>query len=398
VELRETFVDLGLAPLANALIRHEQQHAKETFYPLHAFVCDRCFLVQVEEFAPPEAIFRDYPYFSSFSDAWLEHCARYARDIVPRLGLGHRARVVEIASNDGALLGLLQRQGLTVLGIEPARHVARAAIERGIPTETDFFGRETAARVRREFAADLIVANNVLAHVPDLNDFVGGLKLLLASGGTITIEFPHLLRLIEERQFDTIYHEHFSYFSLMAAETALARHGLMLFDVEPVATHGGSLRLYVCHADDGRSIGSGVAATRAAERAAGLDRIETYRDFAAAVVALKCDVLEFFINARRAGKRVVGYAAAAKASTLLNYCGVGREFIDYVVDRSPHKQGLLMPGTRLAIHPPARVFETKPDYLFILAWNWREEILESMAGVRTWGGHFVVPIPKIEVI
>jgi SAM-dependent methyltransferase len=393
-----TFVDLGSSPLANNLIRPEEAKIPEPRYPLHAFVCDRCFLVQLGEFVSPDKLFTDYRYFSSFSDTWLEHCDRYVGNIVPRLGLGPESRIVEIASNDGTLLQFFRNRGLNILGVEPAANVARTALEKGIPTEIAFFGRDTARRLRRDFAADLIVANNVLAHVPDLNDFIAGLKLLLAPSGTITIEFPHLARLINERQFDTIYHEHFSYFSLMAAAAALARHDLAVFDVETLSTHGGSLRLFVSHSEASRPTGKGYTSVAATERTAGLDRIAGYTGFAPSVAAARRDILDFFAEARRAGKKVAGYGAAAKGSTLLNYCDLGRESIDYVVDRSPHKQGMLMPGVRLPIFGPEHVFETKPDYLFVLAWNLKEEILRNMGGIQQWGGRFVFPIPQLEVI
>ncbi len=397
VALTTTFLDLGESPLANNLIRSEQV-ATEPRYPLHAYVCGHCFLVQLGEFASPEKLFSHYPYFSSFSDTWLEHCERYVRTIVPLLGLGPGSRIVEIASNDGALLEFFRKQGLDVLGIEPAANVAETAIEKGVPTEIAFFGRDTARRIRNDFAADLIVANNVLAHVPDLNDFIAGLKLLLAPSGTITLEFPHLARLIGERQFDTIYHEHFSYFSLLAAEAALLRHDLAIYDVETLSTHGGSLRLFVSHAEPGRPIGNGYTSVEAGERGAGLDRIETYSTFAPAVAAARQEILDFFAETRRAGKRVVGYGAAAKASTLLNYCGIGREFMECVVDRSPYKQGLLLPGVHLPIFAPTHAVETKPDYLFVLAWNLKEEILRTMGGIKQWGGRFVLPIPRLEII
>jgi SAM-dependent methyltransferase len=396
--LSAKFADLGVSPLANSLIEPEQANAMEPHYPLQAFVCDRCFLVQVDEFAPPDQIFSVYPYFSSYSDTWLEHCARYVERIVPRLGLETGSRVVEVASNDGALLRLFQARGLNVLGIEPAANVAQAAIKQGVRTDVAFFGRRVAERIVCDFKADLVVANNVLAHVPDLNDFIAGLKLLLAPSGTMTIEFPHLARLISERQFDTIYHEHFSYFSLLSAEAALSRHGLVVHDVETLPTHGGSLRLFVSHCEMKRPVGPGYVAVLASEFALGLDRIETYFAFATTIAAVKCDVLDFFIAAQRAGKHVVGYGAAAKACTLLNYCGIGPEFMDYVVDRSPHKQGRFLPGVRLPIREPARVFETKPDYLFVLVWNLRDEILQAMAGIRTWGGRFVIPNPRLEII
>jgi SAM-dependent methyltransferase len=396
--LTRTFLDLGVSPLANRLIQPGQADAVEPRYPLHAHVCDDCFLVQLGEFASPETLFSNYPYFSSFSDTWLEHCDRYVRNIVPLLGLGPGSRIVEIASNDGALLQFFRKRGLNVLGIEPAANVARTAIEQGVPTEIAFFGRDTAQRLRPDFAADLIVANNVLAHVPDLNDFIAGLKLLLAPSGTITIEFPHLARLISERQFDTIYHEHFSYFSLLAVEAALSRHGLAVYDVETLSTHGGSLRLFVTHTEAGRPSGQGYTSVAAAERAAGLHQIDTYSTFAPAVAAARREIVDFFAEARRDGKHVAGYGAAAKASTLLNYCGIGPELMEYVVDRSPHKQGWLMPGLRVPIFAPAQVFETKPDYLFVLAWNLKDEILRTMGGIRQWGGRFVLPIPHLEII
>jgi SAM-dependent methyltransferase len=387
-----------MSPLANAFIRGDASPAAEVFYPLHAYVCDDCLLVQLEEYASPEEIFTDYVYFSSYSDTWLAHCGRYVEEIVPRLGLKPGARVVEIASNDGALIGLLKTRGLNVLGVEPAVNIAKIALDRGIPTDIAFFGRTAAARLGRDFLADLIIANNVLAHVPDLNDFLAGLKLLLAPTGTITIEFPHLARLIADRQFDTIYHEHFSYFSLLTAESALRRHGLSVFDAETIPTHGGSLRLYVSHAEVARDGGPGIIDIRNAERAAGLYRLEAYQTFSDVAARAKCDLLEFFIAIRRAGKHVVGYGAAAKGNTLLNYCGIGREFLDYVVDRNPHKQGLLLPGTHLSVYDPVRVFESKPDYLLILPWNLKDEIRQAMTGIRAWGGRFVVPLPSPEVL
>jgi SAM-dependent methyltransferase len=397
--LTTTFLDLGLSLLANNLIRPEQADIPEPRYPLHAYVCDHCFLVQLGEFVSPERLFSDYRYFSSFSDTWLEHCDRYVRKIIPLLDLGPESRIVEIASNDGSLLQFFQRRGLNVLGVDPAVNVAHAAVAQGIPTEIAFFSHETATRLCRDFApADLIVANNVLAHVPELNDFIAGLKLLLAPSGTITIEFPHLGRLISQRQFDTIYHEHVCYFSLLAAEAALLRNNLAVYDVEMFAIHGGSLRLFVSHAEANRPVGPGYALVLAAERAAGLDRIDTYSAFAPAVAAAKRDILDFFAEARRTGKHVAGYGAAAKGSTLLNYCGIGQESMEYVVDRSPHKQGLLMPGVRLPIYSPAQLFETKPDYLFVLAWNLKEEILQTMGGIKQWGGRFVLPIPRLEII
>lgn len=395
--LDTTFVDLGMSPLANSLLMLDHANDMERFYPLHAFVCSECFLVQLEEFETPEHIFNDYLYFSSYSDVWLQHCSDYADQVVTRLGLDASSKVVEIASNDGYLLQFFAAKRIPVLGIEPARNVAQVAIEKGIPTEIAFFGRMTAERLQADHRADLIVANNVLAHVPDINDFVAGFKALLAPGGTITVEFPHLLQLIRHHQFDTIYHEHFSYLSLLAVEAIFARHGLALYDVEETSTHGGSLRIYAGHTEENRRIEGGLFAVRAAERDAGLHRIDTYRHFAQAVIASKCDISEFFIRAKRDGKTIAGYGAAAKGNTLLNYCGVGKEMMPYVVDRSPHKQGRLLPGTHIPVYSPERVFETRPDYVFILAWNFREEVVSQMAAIRDWGGRFVVPIPNLEI-
>jgi SAM-dependent methyltransferase len=386
-----------MSPLANSLLTAEQASAMEPFYPLHARVCAKCFLVQLEEFESPVNIFSDYLYFSSYSDAWLAHCARYAEKMIETLRLGAQSKVVEIASNDGYLLQFFAKHGVPVLGIEPAGNVARVAIEKGIPTEVAFFGSQTASRLRNGHAADLIAANNVLAHVPDINDFVSGFKILLKTRGTITVEFPHLLHLIAEGQFDTIYHEHYSYLSLLSVEAVFKRHGLSLYDVEELPTHGGSLRLFAGHSDEGRAERPGLQAVREKERAAGLDRLATYTRFAESVVARKSDVLAFFIEQQRAGKSVVGYGAAAKGNTLLNYCGVGPEFLRYVVDRSPHKQGRLLPGSRIPVLAPSAVFETRPDYLFILPWNLREEIAAQMGGIREWGGKFVTSIPRLEI-
>lgn len=395
--LETTFVDLGMSPLANSLLKPEHGNDMERFYPLHVFVCSQCFLVQLEEFESPEHIFSDYLYFSSFSDAWLRHCSAYADKVEARLGLGPASKVVEVASNDGYLLQFFAKKGIPVLGIEPAANVAQTAIGKGIPTEVAFFGRQTAERLRDAHSADLIAANNVLAHVPDINDFVAGFKTLLKPGGTITVEFPHLLQLIRHRQYDTIYHEHFSYLSLLAIEAVFGRHGLALYDVDELPTHGGSLRIYAGHQDAGRAASPTLLAVRAAERDAGLDRLDTYRDFAATVALSKCDILEFFLKAKRDGATVAGYAAAAKGNTLLNYCGIGKEFMSYVVDRNPHKQGRLLPGTHIPVYGPERIAETRPDYLFILAWNLRDEVVSQMQEIRSWGGRFVVPIPNLDV-
>jgi SAM-dependent methyltransferase len=392
--------DLGMSPLANAFLSAGRLGAMEPFYPLSAFVCGGCFLVQLGHFEPPERIFSDYVYFSSFSDSWLKHAESYADAMIARLGLGAQSSVIEIASNDGYLLQYFRARGIPVLGIEPAANVAEAAIARGVPTEVAFFGASFAEQLRaRGHRADLIAANNVLAHVPALNDFVRGLKLLLAPAGVLTIEVPHLLNLIAQSQFDTIYHEHFYYFSLMAARAVLARHGLRVFDVEELPTHGGSLRLFACHDERAdRPEAPAVGALLAREHAAGLDRLDTYRAFARQIVETKLDLLAFFIEARRAGKLVLGYGAPAKGNTLLNYSGIGPELLPGTVDRSPHKQGLFLPGTHIPVLHPDELLRRKPDYVLILPWNLEHEIVEQMAAVRGWGGRFVTPIPRVRVI
>ena len=396
--LSETFVDLGLSPLANAYVTPDRLSQKESFYPLHVFVCGSCLLVQLDEFESPEHIFSDYLYFSSFSDLWLAHCRAYADRMVERLALGAESQVVEVASNDGYLLQYVLPHGVPVLGVEPAGNVAQTAIARGIPTEVAFFGTGTAERLRaRGVQADLIAANNVLAHVPGLLDFVEGLRILLKPGGVVTIEVPHLLRLMAENQFDTIYHEHFSYFSLLVLADLFARVRMSIVDVEELWTHGGSLRVYVRHADAAGPPAPAVADVLARERAAGLDGLDAYRRFASQVVRTKCDVLAFFVEAARRGQTVVGYGAPAKGNTLLNYCGIGSELLPFTVDRSPHKQGLYLPGTRIPVRAPDALLVSRPDYVFILPWNLRDEITRQMSAVREWGGRFVVPIPELRV-
>ena len=397
--LHETFADLGMTPMSNSFVSPERAGAMEPFYPLHAYVCNACRLVQLEEFESPQAIFGDYLYFSSYSESWLRHAEAYAAAMTARFGLGADATVVEIASNDGYLLQYFKQRGMTVLGVEPAANVAAVAVEKGIPSEVAFFGRETAARLRdRGVAPDLIASNNVLAHVPDINDFVAGFAALLKFGGVWTVEFPHLLRLMQETQFDTIYHEHFSYLSLHVVQRIAAHHGLRVFDVEKLSTHGGSLRVFSCHADAGHVEGPGVAAVLAEERAAGLEGDEAYRAFARQVVAAKSSLLRFLIDAQEQGKRVAAYGAPAKGNTLLNYCGVGPELVAFTVDRSPHKQGMLLPGTRIPIRAPEAILEEKPDYVLILPWNLQDEIMGQMAAVRDWGGKFVVPIPTTRIL
>ena len=398
--LRHTFLDLGVSPLSNSYLSEDDLDRMEPFYPLHARVCAECFLVQLGEYESPEHIFQDYAYFSSYSASWVEHARRYCDEMARRLGLGAASHVVEVASNDGYLLRNFVARGVPVLGVEPARNVAAAAVEAGVPTVSEFFGR----RLARELAAagksaDLLLGNNVLAHVPDLNDFVAGLKILLKPRGVVTLEFPHLLRLIEGGQFDTIYHEHFSYFSFHTAERVLAAHGLAVFDVDELPTHGGSLRVHARHAEDAsRETGGRVADLRAREEAAGITRLETYLSFEDKAREVKGALLEFLVRARREDKRVAGYGAPAKGNTLLNYCGVRTDFLDYTVDASPHKQGRYLPGTRVPVYAPERLRETRPDYVLILPWNLRDEITAQAAYVREWGGRFVVPVPATEVL
>ncbi len=400
-ELRHSFADLGMSPLANSYVKPEQLKDMEPFYPLHAYVCEHCLLVQLEEFETPSHIFSDYAYFSSYSDSWLAHAKRYVDMATERFGLGAKSHVVEIASNDGYLLQYFKEKGVPVLGVEPAANVAEAAKAKGIPSVVKFFGVQTAKELAEQGKqADLAIGNNVLAHVPDLNDFVGGLEILLKPTGVVTMEFPHLMRLMAEHQFDTIYHEHFSYFSFLTVERVFAKHGLTLFDVEELPTHGGSLRIYGRHAD---AAGTALAVTerverlKAEERRRGFDKLESYLSFEPAVKATKCGLLEFLIRAQREGKRVVGYGAPAKGNTLLNYCGVRTDFLDYTVDRSLQKQGCYLPGTHIPIYDPSRIAETKPDYVLILPWNLKEEIMQQMAHIRDWGGRFVTAIPEIEV-
>ena len=399
--LSEVFVDLGMSPLSNSYLRPEDLPRPETFYPLCTFVCARCFLVQLPEAATPEQIFGDYAYFSSFSDSWLRHAETYVERMVERFGLGAAHQVVEIASNDGYLLQYFQRRGVPVLGVEPARNVAAAAEAKGIPTLVRFFGTETARMLAAEGRrADLVVGNNVLAHTPALNDFVAGIAAVLKPTGIATLEFPHLVRLVDENQFDTIYHEHFSYFSFTTVRRVFAAHGLELFDVEELPTHGGSLRIYARLAGGGRSepVADRVGELLAREAAWGVERLETYRTFAERVKATKVGLLDFLIRVQRAGKTVAGYGAPAKGNTLLVYCGVRTDLLAYTVDRSPHKQGLFLPGTRIPIYGPDHIRATRPDYVLILPWNLRQEVTEQMADVRSWGGRFVVAIPEVMVL
>jgi len=397
--LHHTFVDLGMSPLCESYVSPEQLNAMEPFYPLHVYVCENCFLVQLDEYVSPENIFTEYAYFSSYSDTWLDHAKTYVAMISERLGLNPESRVMEVASNDGYLLQYFVERNIPVLGIEPAANVARVAQGKGVPTLIEFFGQETARTiVENQGQADLIISNNVLAQVPDLNDFVAGMRTVLKPKGVITVEFPHLQRLIEENQFDTIYHEHFSYFSLLAAEKVFARQGLKIFDVEELKTHGGSLRLFAGHEEDAsKSATPRLAKLRERERALGFTNLATYFTFADGVKETKRKLLEFLIAVKRAGKSVAGYGAPGKGNTLLNYCGVRTDFIDFTVDRNPYKQGKFLPGTHIPIFPPGKIDEIRPDYLFILPWNFKEEIMDQMARIRKWGGKFVVPIPQVTV-
>ncbi len=398
--LTHLFLSLGSFPLSNSYLTREQLREKEVFYPLEVYVCDSCFLVQLQEYETPENIFGDYAYFSSYSDTWLKHAKEYVDSMIRLFRIDRNSFVVEIASNDGYLLQYFAEKGIPVLGIEPARNVAEVAKQKGVPTEIVFFGTQTARRLASEGKhADLLLGNNVLAHVPNLNDFVTGLKILLKPRGIITMEFPHLLRLIEETQFDTVYHEHFSYFSFLTVDKIFHAHGLTLFDVDELATHGGSLRIYARHTEDKtRPVAERVHRLKQKEMEAGYAHIHHYLGFQEKVEAIKIDILKFLIQAKRDGKRIVGYGAPAKGNTLLNYCGIKRDFIDYTVDRNPYKQGHFLPGSHIPIEEPNKVKETKPDYLFILPWNLKDEIMEQMAFIRQWGGKFVSPIPKIEVI
>jgi len=398
--LRTTFVDLGMSPLCQTHISPEQLHEMEPFYPLHAYVCERCFLVQLQEFVSPGEMFSEYAYFSSYSSSWVEHARRYAEMAIERFRLGTASKVMEIASNDGYLLQHFVARGVPVLGIEPASNVARAAIERKVPTLTRFFGRDAAADIVREHGRpDLLLGNNVLAHVPDINDFVAGMKHLLAPSGTITMEFPHLQRLMAENQFDTIYHEHFSYLSFVTVEKIFAHHGLTLFDVDELPTHGGSLRIYARHSEvDEPPVLARVAALRQREIDDDFLTPARYAGFGEQVHATKRKLLAFLIHAKQRGRKIVGYGAPGKGNTLLNYCGIRSDFLDFTVDANPYKQGKYTPGTRIPILAPAAIREARPDFVLILPWNLRDEISREASFIADWGGRFVVPIPEVQVL
>ena len=397
--LTRTFVDLGMSPLCESYLDADQLDEMEPFYPLRVYVCDQCLLVQLQEYVSPETIFREYAYFSSYSDSWVDHARVYTDRIIERLQLNRDSCVVEVASNDGYLLQWFVARDIPVLGIEPAANVAQVAIRKGLPTLVKFFGRATA----RDLAAagrhaDLLIGNNVLAQVPDLNDFVAGLQVLLAPRGVVTVEFPHLMRLVAGNQFDTIYYEHFSYFSFLAAERVFAAHRLVVFDVEELETHGGSLRLYARHVEDSsKPVAPRVRELAAAEEAAGLRRPDYYAAFEERVKDTKRRLLEFLIQARRQGRTIVGYGAPGKGNTLLNYCGIRTDFLPYTVDKSLYKQGKFLPGTHIPVHAPEKIRETRPDYVLILPWNLKDEIIRQLAYIREWGGQFVVPIPEPRV-
>jgi SAM-dependent methyltransferase len=398
--LKHTFVDLGMSPLCESFLTADQLNGVEPFYPLHVKVCERCFLVQLEQYVSAEHIFTEYAYFSSYSDSWLKHASNYVDMISERLQLGAQSLAVELASNDGYLLQYFVEKGIPVLGVEPAVNVAKVAEEKGVSTLVKFFGCQTARQMVADGqAADVVIGNNVLAQVPDLNDFVGGIRILLKPGGVATLEFPHLERLMTENQYDTIYHEHFSYFSLLTVEKIFASHELVLFDVDEIPTHGGSIRVYLRHVEDSsKPVTPAVVSLREREFGAGLDRIETYATFAERVMESKRALLELLIRLRREGKRVAGYGAPGKGNTLLNYCGIRTDFLEFTVDRNPYKHGRFLPGTHIPIHPVERIREIRPDYILILPWNLKTEIVAQLDYAREWDAKFIVPIPQARVL
>lgn len=398
-ELKDTFVDLGMSPLSNSYVKSKDLKKKENFYPLHAYVCSECFLVQLEEFETPEEIFNDYAYFSSYSDSWLMHAKEYTEMAIERFSLNENSKVIEIASNDGYLLQYFKEKNIPVLGIEPAKNVAKEAEEKGIKTIKEFFGTTlTEELLTNNTKADLLLGNNVLAHVPDINDFVEGMKRILKPNGVITMEFPHLLKLMNENQFDTIYHEHFSYLSFITVKQIFESHGLQIFDVQELPTHGGSLRIFAKHIkDNSKEININVENLIEKETKAGLAAIKTYKTFSDNVKKTKRNILKVLIGLKDKGKNIVGYGAPAKGNTLLNYCGIGIDFLDYTVDRSSYKQGTYLPGTRIPVYSSEKIKETKPDYVIILPWNIKAEIMEQMKFIKEWDGKFVTLIPKVEV-
>ncbi len=398
--LGEPFLDLGPSPLANAYIKEQMKFEAESFYPLQTFFCPRCHLVQVQEFESPAGIFSDYAYMSSYSSSWLAHSQKFSEEIRSKIRLSKDSLVVEVGSNDGYLLQFFKKQGVPVLGIEPASNVAQIANDRGVPTRSVFFGSRSAEDLKTEgLQADLLIGNNVLAHVPDINSFVRGLKVLLKDEGIISIEFPHLLNLIQDNQFDTIYHEHFSYFSLTTVERIFNQHGLTLFDVEELPTHGGSLRIYGCHNNNlKRPIQERVGALKKREESSGLFNLKVYQDFRLRAHEIKYELLEFLIKAKRSGKKVIGYGAPAKGNTLLNFCGIKPDLLQCTVDLNPYKQGSYLPGCRIPIYSPDHIKELKPDYIFILPWNLSTEITAQLREVKQWGCQFLIAVPNVKVI
>ena len=398
-KLKYSLVDLGMSPLCESYVSQDQLNQMEPFYPLHVFVCHNCFLVQLDEFVSPERIFSEYAYFSSYSDSWLAHAKKYTDDISERLNLNDRSLVVELASNDGYLLQYFVQKNIPVLGIEPAANIAAVAEKKGVRTLVEFFGTDLAGKLAaQERLADLVVGNNVLAQVPDLNDFVGGVKLILKPRGVVTMEFPHLMDLMRENQFDTIYHEHFSYFSLTTTRKIFERHGMTLFDVEKLTTHGGSLRIYARHSEDpSRKVSGRLTELLGMEEEAGITSMETYSDFEENVKRTKRKLLKLLISAKADGCTIVGYGAPGKGNTLLNYCGIRTDMLDFTVDRNPYKQGKFLPGTHIPIFHPDKIRDARPDYVLILPWNFKDEIVEQLSFIREWGGKFIVPIPEAVV-
>ncbi|OBQ71294.1 class I SAM-dependent methyltransferase [Mesorhizobium erdmanii] len=397
--LRTTLVDLGMSPPCESFLQADQLDQMEPYYPLNVLVCDTCYLVQLKEYMSPETIFSEYAYFSSFSTSWVAHSKVYCEAITKRLGLGSDSLAVELASNDGYLLQHFLPLGVPVLGVEPAANVARAAVEKGVPTRVDFFGVRLANQMVAEgLRADLIIGNNVLAQVPDLNDFVAGMKILLKPEGVVTLEFPHIERLMAENQFDTIYHEHFSYFSLLTIDVMAARHGLRLVDVEELSTHGGSLRVYLANEGSSWGVSSRVAELLHREKRHGLTEMATYTSFGHKAQRAKRDLLAFLISAKSEGRKICGYGAPGKGNTLLNYCAIGTDFLDFTVDRNPYKHGRFTPGMHIPIKSVEAIDEARPDYILILPWNLKDEIIEQMRHVAAWGARFVVPIPFVTVI
>lgn len=399
-KLKHTFADLGTSPLCEEFIKPEEINSGQQFYPLHAYVCDECFLVQVGEYVSPEEIYSDYRYFSSYSDSWLKHAWNYADMMVENFGINSDSFVVEIASNDGYLLQFFQDKNIPILGIEPSENVARAAINKGIPTEKLFFGKHTAEALHHKYRpADLILGNNVLAHVPEINDFIEGLTVMLKEDGIMTFEFPHLLQLVENNQFDTIYHEHFFYFSLVTVQSIFQQHGLKIFDVQELDTHGGSIRIFVTrYSNKDYEVSSNVDRIVALEKEKGFLNIDFYQLFDENIQQTKNDLLNLLIDLKKRGNTIAGYGAPGKGNTLLNYCGIRRDFIDFTVDRNPNKQGCLLPGSLIPVFHPDKLREAKPDYVFILPWNLKNEIMEQINYVRDWGGKFIIPIPKPVII